>query len=282
MSVVILGGGGREHALAWSLSSSGVPIVVSPGNGGVSTIPNTTTSPYTGVEGAVKLCKGARLVVVGPEAPLADGICDALAKEGIPCFGPTAAAARLETSKAWSKDFMVRAGIPTAAHASFTSLAQAEAYIKAAPHRVVVKASGLCAGKGVVVARDTQEALEAVRGMLGGSFGEAGKEVVIEEFLEGVEASVLAVCDGTSVFPFPAAQDHKRAWEFDEGELPSCRYCFSFFFLFSSPPLSFSILSPHTHTLPRANAPFYFLIKYQAPTRVAWGAMPQPPLWTVP
>jgi phosphoribosylamine--glycine ligase len=204
--------------LAWSLSSSGVPIIVSPGNGGVSAIPNTTTAPYTGVEGAVRLCKGARLVVVGPEAPLADGICDALAKEGIPCFGPTAAAARLETSKAWSKDFMVRAGIPTAAHASFTSLAQAEAYIKAAPHRVVVKASGLCAGKGVVVARDTAEALEAVRGMMGGSFGEAGKEVVIEEFLEGVEASVLAVCDGTSVFPFPAAQDHKRAWEFDEGE----------------------------------------------------------------
>jgi phosphoribosylamine--glycine ligase len=216
--IVIIGGGGREHALAYSLSSSGLPITVSPGNGGCKGMANVDTAPYTTKEAAVELCRGARVVVVGPEAPLADGLCDALAAAGIPCFGPTAAAARLETSKAWSKAFMVRHGIPTAAYQSFTSLAEAEAHIRAAPYRCVVKASGLCAGKGVVVARDAEEALEAVRSIMGGAFGAAGAEVVIEQFLEGQEASVLAFSDGKTVVPLPAAQDHKQAWEFDQGE----------------------------------------------------------------
>jgi phosphoribosylamine--glycine ligase len=218
--IVVIGGGGREHAIAWSLSSSGVPIVVSPGNGGVAGMPNVTTAPYTTAAAAVEQCRGARVVVVGPEAPLAEGLSDALQAAGIPCFGPTRAAAQLETSKAWCKAFLQRHGIPTAAYKSFRVLGEAEAFIRAAPFRCVVKASGLCAGKGVVVARDVEEALEAARSIMGGAFGEAGAEVVIEEFLEGEEASVLAFSDGKTVAPLPAAQDHKRAWEFDQGALP--------------------------------------------------------------
>ena len=214
--VVIIGGGGREHALAWALSQGGVPVVVAPGNGGTCG-EHVTAAPYGGVSDAVALCRGARVAVVGPEAPLADGISDALGAAGIPCFGPTAAAARLETSKAWSKEFMLRHGIPTAAHRTFTAAADAEAYIRACPHKVVVKASGLCAGKGVVVAESAEEAAAAARDMLGGSFGDAGREVVVEERLEGEEASVLAFSDGKTVVPLPAAQDHKRAWEFDMG-----------------------------------------------------------------
>jgi phosphoribosylamine--glycine ligase/phosphoribosylglycinamide formyltransferase/phosphoribosylformylglycinamidine cyclo-ligase/phosphoribosylamine--glycine ligase/phosphoribosylformylglycinamidine cyclo-ligase len=214
-NVVILGGGGREHALAWALSGD-CPVVVCPGNGGTEW-PGVTTAPYTDVAGAVALARGAKVVVVGPEAPLAEGVGDALRAAGIPCFGPTAAAARLETSKAWSKEFMLRHNIPTAAHRTFTTAADAEAYIRACPHKVVVKASGLCAGKGVVVAATAEEAVEAARGMLGGLFGDAGREVIVEECLEGEEASVLAFSDGKTVVPLPAAQDHKRAWEFDMG-----------------------------------------------------------------
>jgi phosphoribosylamine--glycine ligase len=216
--VVVIGSGGREHALAYSLLSSGVPVVLCPGNGGAVGMANVTTAPYTSQAEVVALCAGARVVVVGPEVPLAEGLCDALAAAGVPCFGPSAAAARLETSKAWSKAFMVRHGIPTAAHASFTSLEAAEAFISAAPYRCVVKASGLCAGKGVVVARDKAEALAAARSIMGGAFGaQAGAELVVEEFTEGEEASVLAFSDGKTVVPLPAAQDHKRAWEFDQG-----------------------------------------------------------------
>ena len=217
--VVIIGSGGREHALAFALHSSGVPLLLLPGNGGSAALPGALCAPYTTAAAAVAQCAGARVVVVGPEAPLADGLCDLLAAAGVPCFGPTAAAARLETSKAWSKAFMARHGIPTAAYGAFSALAEAEAYIAAAPHRCVVKASGLCAGKGVVVARDAAEALEAARAMLGPAavFGAAGAEIVVEELLEGEEASVLAFSDGVTVVPLPAAQDHKRAWEFDQG-----------------------------------------------------------------
>jgi len=182
---------------------------------------------------------------------------------GIPCFGPTAAAARLETSKAWSKDFMVRAGIPTATHKSFTSLPEAEAYIRSCPYRVVVKASGLCAGKGVVVARNAEEAVEAAREMLGGSFGAAGKEVVIEEFISGEEASVLAFCDGKTVVPMPAAQDHKRAWDFDEGTFSN------FFALY--PNFARSLLY-----YARIHSFIFFVFdSLQDQTQVAWGASPR-------
>ena len=237
--VVVIGSGGREHALAYSLLSSGVPVVLCPGNGGAVGMANVTTAPYTSQAEVVALCAGARVVVVGPEVPLAEGLCDALVAAGVPCFGPSAAAARLETSKAWSKAFMVRHGIPTAAHASFTSLEAAEAFISAAPYRCVVKASGLCAGKGVVVARDKAEALAAARSIMGGAFGaQAGAELVVEEFTEGEEASVLAFSDGKTVVPLPAAQDHKRAWEFDQGALGAPRPA-----------------APHPSTLPTLSRP---------------------------
>jgi phosphoribosylamine--glycine ligase len=202
MSIVVIGGGGREHALAWALSQSGSPVVVTPGNGGTSW-PGVTCAPYAGVAGAVALCKGAKVVVVGPEAPLEEGIADLLRIAGVPCFGPTALAARLETSKAWSKEFMIRHNIPTASHRTFASAPAAEAYIRACPHKVVVKASGLCAGKGVVVAATADEAVEAARSMLGGSFGDAaGAEAPP---LEACLAGWAAFCDAVykPVIPLP-------------------------------------------------------------------------------
>jgi phosphoribosylamine--glycine ligase len=314
-SILVVGAGGREHAITWACAEQCASITVAPGNGGtVGSIGacKLEQSPATTVPEIVALAQQLKpeLVIVGPEVPLADGLAgacsegrggrrevgrrkranflvecsaapaaqafprgardagrlwlitrerpcaedpcraergsrlrplrpesargplkfpcpphppplpcaDALADKGIPCFGPRKLAARLESSKAYSKDFMSRHRIPTAAYANFTDAAAAEAYIRSRPHRVVVKASGLAAGKGVFVPATADEAVAAVRSvMVDRVFGEAGAEVVVEEFLEGVEVSVLAFSDGTTVVPMPGAQDHKRIFEFDEG-----------------------------------------------------------------
>ena len=235
--VLLVGSGGREHALLWALAPDCRAVTVAPGNAGCAPGPTTagcavSRDPASSVAELVALCERVRpdLVVVGPEAPLAEGLADALAGLGVPCFGPSRAAARLESSKAFAKAFMRRHAIPTAAYEAFSDAAAAEAYIRAAcapaagappgapPRRVVVKASGLAAGKGVFMPQTADEAVAAARAVLVERvLGEAGSEVVIEECLEGFEVSLLAFCDGTRVVPLPPAQDHKRAHEFDMG-----------------------------------------------------------------
>ena len=226
MQVLVVGGGGREHALAWRLRQS--PIVarvfVAPGNGGTARDPALTNIAITDV---VALREWAQanaigLTVVGPEAPLAAGIVDEFRAHGLPVFGPTKAAAQLESSKAFSKAFMQRHGIPTAAYDTFTDATLAHAYIDRMGAPIVVKADGLAAGKGVVVAMTLAEAHEAVDFMLeGNKFGvqhnAGGARVVIEEFLEGEEASFIVVCDGTTVLPLATSQDHKRLLDADQG-----------------------------------------------------------------
>jgi phosphoribosylamine--glycine ligase len=228
LRILVVGSGGREHALAWALCRSPrvTEVIVAPGNGG------TEESVVSGarlhnaavaVSDFAGLMKVARsndvaFTVIGPEAPLCDGIVDAFQDAGLRCYGPSAEAARLEGSKAFSKAFMDRHGIPTAAHASFTDMDEALAYVRAADHRVVVKASGLAAGKGVLLPENTAEAEDAVRQIMGDkAFGAAGDEVVIEEHLVGQEASILAFSDGRSIVPCVAAQDHKRAGDGDTG-----------------------------------------------------------------
>lgn len=216
--ILIIGSGGREAALYWALRGS-ARTLVAPGNGGVRAEdcrPAKCLSEWIAL--ATEL--HPRVVVVGPEAPLAEGIADALTALGIPVFGPSRAAARIETDKAFAKAFFLRHSIPTAAFETFTDIAAAEAHLRARDAtRVVIKAAGLCAGKGVVLPASLEEALVTVRGMLVERvFGEAGATVVIEDLVTGEEASVLAFCDGTgAVAPLPAAQDHKRAFEFDKG-----------------------------------------------------------------
>lgn len=216
--VLVLGSGGREHALAWKLLQSPKvdTVFVAPGNGG------THGDGLVSVEAAdpIRFVKehGIALTVVGPEAPLADGLVDRFRAAGLRCAGPIQAAARLEASKAWSKQQMREAGVPTAASGCFTDLPAALRYIESVDHLLVVKASGLAAGKGVVVCDSVHEAREAARDILeGGAFGQAGAEVVIEERLEGEEASLLAFCDGENLAVLPAAQDHKRIGEGDVG-----------------------------------------------------------------
>jgi phosphoribosylamine--glycine ligase len=219
VTVLVVGSGGREHALAWKLSQSPRVgrVVVAPGNGGwPDTLPLAASDPAAVVEAARSL--GASLVVVGPEDPLAAGVVDALEAAGIPAFGPVAACARLEASKAFSKAVMDEVGVPTARWGRFTTLADALSFLDAAPFQVVVKASGLCAGKGVVVCDDRADAVAAVSDMMEAArFGLAGAEVVVEERLEGEEASLLAFCDGERYAVMPAAQDHKRVGEGDTG-----------------------------------------------------------------
>lgn len=223
MKVLVVGGGGREHALAWKLASCrGVEAVyVAPGNAGTAReagVENIAIAA-TDIEGLADFAaeRTIDLTVVGPEAPLVAGIVDRFAARGLACFGPSAAAARLEGSKAFSKDFLARHGIPTAAYATFEDLDAAEAYIRQQGAPIVVKADGLAAGKGVVVAGTEAEALAAVRDMLAGdAFGSAGHRVVIEEFLAGEEASFIVVADGERFLSFASSQDHKRR---DEGDL---------------------------------------------------------------
>jgi len=221
LKILIVGNGGREHALLWKLrrDAPDAEFFVTKANGGMA---GATSLPLAPGEiqalAAWVETNGVELTVVGPEAPLAEGIADHFQAHGLAVFGPCKAAAEIESSKSFAKGLMQRHGIPTAAFACFDDLATAEAYVRAAETKLVVKASGLAAGKGVVVAEDAHEALEAVREMLAGSaFGIAGREVVIEERMTGEELSVFALTDGKHVAAMVAAQDHKRIGEGETG-----------------------------------------------------------------
>ncbi len=222
MKILVVGSGAREHALIAKLRASPrvTELVAAPGNAGIAGIARTEAVAFDDVPGLVALARRERidLVVVGPEAPLVLGLVDALEAVGIPAFGPSALAARLEGSKVFAKEIMAEAGVPTAGFAVFDDAALAEAYVRAANRPLVIKADGLCAGKGVVVASDTDEALEAVRAMLvERAFGDAGARIVIEEVLSGPEISFHAICDGERFVPLAAAQDHKRLSDGDRG-----------------------------------------------------------------
>jgi phosphoribosylamine---glycine ligase len=217
---LVIGGGAREHALAQALVASGAEVLVAPGNAGTALLGRNVPVKADDLAAIVDLAVRERvdLVVVGPEAPLTLGVVDRLAERGIPAFGPTQAAARLEGSKAFMKHFLMRHGIPTAAFETFDDPDRAEAFITQAARPLVVKADGLCAGKGVVVASSTEEALGAVRAMMRErAFGDAGARVVIEELLPGEEASFHVITDGERMVALPAAQDHKRIFDGDRG-----------------------------------------------------------------
>jgi phosphoribosylamine--glycine ligase len=220
--VLVVGGGGREHALLWALKRDGTATTffAAPGNPGTATLGTNLPIPATSIDALVTAAGEQKvdLVIVGPEAPLAAGLADRLRAARIPVFGPNAKAARIEASKAYAKDLMVRAGVPTARSGTFTALKPALKYIEAGREPVVVKASGLAGGKGAIVCATKDDASEAARALLeGGALGDAGKEIVVEEFLEGEELSVLALTDGERIVILPPAQDHKRVREGDEG-----------------------------------------------------------------
>jgi phosphoribosylamine--glycine ligase len=221
MRILVVGSGGREHALAWAIAASPLvdQVYCAPGNAGVAEEAECVPIAASDTAGLIAFCKKAAidLVVVGPEAPLVAGLVDALEAEGIAAFGPSAAAAALEGSKGFMKDLCVREGIPTSAYRRFTDAGAAKAYIAARGAPIVVKADGLAAGKGVVVAATLAEACEAVDAALGGKFGAVGAGIVVEEFLVGEEASFFALCDGTHALPLAAAQDHKRVGDGDTG-----------------------------------------------------------------
>ncbi len=224
MKVLIVGGGGREHALAWKVAQSPrvAQVYVAPGNAGTAREPKVENVAI-GAEDIPALLQFATvrridLTVVGPEAPLVAGIVDEFDAAGLRCFGPTRAAAVLEGSKAFTKDFLVRHGIPTAAHGTFTEIAPALDYLRAQPLPIVIKADGLAAGKGVVIACTRAEAEDTVREMLSGDLlGAAGSRIVIEEFLEGEEASFIVIADGEQAVPLASSQDHKRLLDADRG-----------------------------------------------------------------
>jgi phosphoribosylamine--glycine ligase len=221
MNILILGSGGREHALAWKLAASPLTerLYCAPGNAGIANEAECVALDYGDHTAVVAFCreKAIDFVVVGPENPLVAGIVDDLEAVGFKTFGPSRAAARLEGSKAFTKELCRANGIPTAAYERFTAAAQAKDYARRAGAPIVIKADGLAAGKGVVVAATLAEAETAIDAMFGGSLGEAGAEVVIEEFLSGEEASFFVLCDGDNVVPLATAQDHKRAFDGDKG-----------------------------------------------------------------
>ena len=222
MNILIVGGGGREHALAWKLlrDDPSAAITVAPGNPGIAGIARCVNVAPSDVGGLVRLARScdATFTLVGPEAPLAAGIVDAFRERGLAVFGPTAAAARIESSKRYSKELMLAAGVPTARARTFTDAAQARAEVRELGVPVVVKASGLASGKGVIVATTVAEADAAIASMLEeDTFGAAGHEVLIEEFMEGEEVSIFALTDGVHVLPMLPAQDHKRLCEGDVG-----------------------------------------------------------------
>jgi phosphoribosylamine--glycine ligase len=223
MKVLIIGGGGREHALAWKVAQSPRvgEVLIAPGNAGTareSKCRNVATAAED-VAGLVALARdeGVALTIVGPEAPLVEGVVDAFAAVGLRCFGPRKAAARLEGSKAFTKEFLARHGIPTAGYRRFTRQDFEPAYVQAQPGPIVVKADGLAAGKGVIIAATAGEALTAIEDMFAGAFGAAGDAVVVEEFLEGEEASFIVMVDGEHVLPLATSQDHKRLGDGDTG-----------------------------------------------------------------
>ena len=222
MRVLVVGGGGREHALCWTIAASPLieALFCAPGNAGIAKDAVCVPIAADDIGGILRFVRDERIdfVVVGPEAPLVAGLVDRLEDAGVKAFGPTAAAARLEGSKAFTKDMCARHGIPTAAYGRFTDLRAAEAFIEDRPLPIVVKADGLAAGKGVTIAETLDEARAAAREMLAERrFGDAGEEIVIEEFLAGEEASFFALVDGETALPLAAAQDHKRVGDGDTG-----------------------------------------------------------------
>jgi len=222
VKLLVIGGGGREHAIAWKLAQSPrvQKIFVAPGNGGTARESGLENVALSKTDALIEFARkeGIQLTVVGPEAPLAQGVVDAFRDAGLRIFGPTRAAAQLESSKDFAKRFMVRHGVPTARHATFERAADAKAYVAEQGAPIVVKADGLAAGKGVVVASSVAEANDAIDGMLlSNRLGEAGARVVIEQCLEGEEASFIVICDGRNALPLATSQDHKRLRDGDEG-----------------------------------------------------------------
>jgi phosphoribosylamine--glycine ligase len=222
MKILVIGSGGREHALAWKLSQSPKVsrVFVAPGNGGTASEDGVTNVPLTAIPSLVEFARREQigLTVVGPEAPLAEGVVDAFRVAGLKIFGPTQAAAQLESSKDFAKAFMMRHGIPTARYQTFTDVAAAHDYVNAQGAPIVIKADGLAAGKGVVVAQSVEEAHAAIDDMLSGNkLGSAGARVVIEECLSGEEASFIVMVDGEHVLPLASSQDHKRLKDGDAG-----------------------------------------------------------------
>ena len=221
MNILLIGSGGREHALAWKLSLSPLceKLFIAPGNPGTAQHGSNVVLDVADHRAVIDFCRvmGIGFVVVGPEAPLVAGLVDDLTAAGIKAFGPSREAARLEGSKAFTKDLCAEFGIPTAAYRRFTDAGAAKAYVQGCGVPIVVKAGGLADGKGVVVAATFEEAEAAIDLMIGGGLGAAGAEVVIEAFLDGEEASFFALCDGATAIPFGTAQDHKRAFDGDQG-----------------------------------------------------------------
>jgi phosphoribosylamine--glycine ligase len=221
MNILLLGSGGREHALAWKLAQSPActRLYAAPGNPGIAEEAEIVALDVTDHAAVIAFCESHAigLVVIGPEAPLVDGLSDSLRVAGMPVFGPSKAAAQLEGSKGFTKDLCARAGIPTAGYIRTGSLEEARAALARFTAPYVLKADGLAAGKGVVIAETLAEAEETLADMFGGAFGGAGAQVVIEEFMEGEEASFFALTDGTTIIPFGSAQDHKRVGDGDTG-----------------------------------------------------------------
>jgi phosphoribosylamine---glycine ligase len=221
MNILLLGSGGREHALAWKMAASPLTdrLFCAPGNAGIAQEAACSALELTDHAAIIAFCRahGIDFVVVGPEAPLCAGIVDDLEAAGIKAFGPSRVAAQLEGSKGFTKDLCRAAGIPTAAYERFHAAAEAKAYVRSRGTPIVVKADGLAAGKGVVVAESIGEAEAAIDMIFGGELGTAGAELVIEDFLSGEEASFFALCDGETALPLASAQDHKRAFDGDKG-----------------------------------------------------------------
>jgi len=221
MRILVIGSGGREHALAWAIAKSPEceALFVMPGNGGTETFAQNVAVDITDHAAVVKFAKANAVdfVVVGPDAPAVAGLGDDLRAAGLLCFSPSKAAAQLEGSKAFTKQLCDEANVPTAAYGQFDNEADALAYVRKHGAPIVIKADGLAAGKGVTVATTQPEAEDAVHDCFSGAFGASGSRVVIEEFLEGEEASIFALCDGTDVVLLPSAQDHKRVWDGDRG-----------------------------------------------------------------
>ena len=221
VKILVLGSGGREHALCWKIAQSPLleKLYCAPGNGGVETIAECVSLDIESPPAVVKFAKeqAIDLVVIGPEGPLVAGLADALMAENIAAFGPVAAAAQLEGSKGFTKDICAAYDIPTAAYGRFKTAAEAHTYLDTHPAPIVVKADGLAAGKGVIIAETDAQARAAVDDIFDGAFGAAGAELVIEEFMTGEEASFFVLTDGVNALPLATAQDHKRVYEYDRG-----------------------------------------------------------------
>jgi phosphoribosylamine--glycine ligase len=222
VKILVVGGGAREHALAWKLlrDDKSIELIAAPGNPGIAELGRCESIAATDIAALTALAKREKvgLTVVGPEGPLESGLVDHFRRESLPVFGPTSAAARIETSKSWAKELMLRHGVPTASAKTFSDPAAAKAEARRLGAPVVIKATGLAAGKGVIVAQTLRDAEDAISMMLEGhAFGAAGAEVLVEEFMEGEELSIFAVTDGTHALPMIAAQDHKRVGEGDTG-----------------------------------------------------------------